>query len=110
MSGGHFGYAQYGTREAFEGRFCDAELNDLFYDLFCAPLWGSRTGGLAEALDLWQAGDIGEDTYREEVAKFKKKWFKQSRSKRLRGYVDQRCKELHDQLVTELDLEQEEES
>lgn len=110
MSGGHFDYAQYITREAFEGQFCDAEINDLFYDLFCAPLWGSRTGGLAEALDLWQAGDIGGDAYREEIMKFKRKWFEQSRLKHLKGYVDQHCEELHDQLITELNLEQEDET
>lgn len=72
-------------------------------------MWGSRTGGLAEALDLWQAGDIGEDAYREGIMKFKRKWFEQSRLKRLKGYVDQRCEELHDQLITELNLEQEDE-
>lgn len=106
MSGGHFDYAQYSTQEAFEGVWRDAEINDLFYDLFCAPLWRNRTGGLAEALDLYESGDIGEDAYREEVAKFKKKWFKQSRSKRLRGYVDEQCAQLHDRLITELNLEE----
>ena len=99
MSGGYFDYAQASVADEFDGQWHDAELDDLFHDLFVAPIGdGHRAGGLAEALDLWLSDDWSEADYRREVAKFKQKWFKASRSKRLEGYVDQRCDELKAEL------------
>jgi hypothetical protein len=53
----------------------DVELNDMIPDL-CE---------LMRRLEWWQSGDYGEEAYREEVAKFKAKWF---------GTRDQKLREL----------------
>lgn len=97
MSGGHFNYCNSTVGWEMEGRWHDEEINELFYDLFCADLWGTRTGGLATALDFWLSGDVGEDTYREYVAKFKAKWFGRTDEERAKFYCDslqRRCDEL----------------
>lgn len=43
----------------------DRELSELMYDVSC----------LLHSLEWWQSGDISDDTYFEDVKKFKKKWF-----------------------------------
>lgn len=86
MSGGHFNYTNSSIAWEMEGQWHDEELNELFYDLFCAPLWGSRTGGLATALDFWLSSDVSEETYREYVAKFKEKWFRRTPKNRVEFY------------------------
>lgn len=48
------------------GYMFDTELNQMMKDL--VPV--------LEDLEKWQEGDIGEETYRETVTKFKSKWFK----------------------------------
>jgi hypothetical protein len=94
MSGGYFNTLPKEVGEQYAGRWEDYELNALFFDLF-GPGWccettitGKKrkcefgrtwadpecTGGLAEALDLYLSGDIDEEDYREQVARFKKKW------------------------------------
>ena len=99
MSGGHFGrYCEPSSvgRE-YCGQWQDMEIDLLFFDLFGAgwdgwrgPLgigerrkcefgrtWGGSpeyANGLAEALDLYLSGDIEEEDYREQVARFKRKW------------------------------------
>lgn len=101
MSGGHFDYAQYSTRDAFEGQWDDAEIDGLFYDLFCAPLYGRREGGLATALDLYLSGDIGEEAYREYVRSFKEKWIGRTDEDRIEFYK-QKLQERCDKLKAEL--------
>lgn len=109
MSGGHFNYQGQQTKEAFEGQWCDAELNALFYDLFCAPLWGRRSGGLATALDFWLAGDIEEETYREYVQEFKDKWLQRTPKDRVefyKGELQKRCDELKRELWLDESVEE----
>ena len=68
MSGGHFDWRNYGIGELMGGEWRDAELNELFDDLFVRSIGSGREdGGLAGALDYYLAGDYGEDTYRYEV-------------------------------------------
>lgn len=101
MSGGYFNYAEDRVAEEYDGQWEDPEINDLFRDLFVGPIGknGYRTGGLATALDLYKSGDCGEEFYRKEVARFKKKWFKTPRSKRLETYVDHQCETLKQKLL-----------
>lgn len=95
MSGGHFENI-YGASIGDElyGQWRDEEINELFFDLFGSgwsyhsrPFgyhnhdrppreceFGPRGGGLFESLDFWLAGDISEESYREDVQKFKDKW------------------------------------
>ena len=106
MSGGHFEYVQNRVAEEMSGQWRDEELNELFYDLFEAPLWNNRNGGLATALDLWLSGDTGEEAYREQVAKFKKKWLHRSNEQRAEFYADklqERCDELKAELLAGAD-------
>ena len=88
MSGGHFDYENYSIGDRMQGQWHDEEINELFDDLFNAPLWGHREGGLATALDFWLSGDVDEETYREYVAKFKKKWFHRTPNNRVEFYQD----------------------
>ena len=94
MSGGYFDYKNWEVAETFEDQFEDRELNDLFNDLFCAPISERRSGGVVGALDLYKSADWSRDDYLAVVRRFKKKWFKTSRDKRLQGYVEKACAEL----------------
>lgn len=89
MSGGRFDYINNTVKYEMEGKWHDVEMNEMFYDLFCAPLWGSRDGGVATALDFWLSGDVDESTYREYVQKFKEKWFGRTPEKQLEAYQEE---------------------
>lgn len=105
MSGGHFDYIEYQIVEQLSGEWRDEEINDLFYDLFEAPLWGNRTGGLMGALDYWQSGDIEEWSYRKYVNKFKDKWFKRTSEDRVNFYANKlqaQCEKYKKELAGEL--------
>ena len=67
----------------------DIELSDLVYDVFC----------LIHSADWYKSGDTSEETYRHDVETFKKKWFKNKRSDRLKEYVDAAVEELRDKLM-----------
>lgn len=102
MSGGRFGYVQDRVAEEMCGQWRDEELDALFYDLFRAHLWGDREGGLATALDLWLSDDVDEDAYREQVAKFKRRWLNRSQGQRAEFYarrLQKRCDELKEELM-----------
>lgn len=96
MSGGHFYTSPTTVAEEYCGQWLDAEIDDLFFDLFGSGwddyrgslpygkprkcefgrTWANpeHAGGLAEALDLFLSGDITEGDYREQVSRFKRKW------------------------------------
>lgn len=118
MSGGHFDYVQYSTAEKFWGEWEDEELNELFTDLFGSS-WGitesefgrtwayenGKGNGLAETLDLWKSGDIGEDEYREQVARFKKKWLRRSQEDVRDFYVEHfevKAREMTERFIEEM--------
>lgn len=103
MSGGYFEYENSHLAYEMEGRWQDEELNELFYDLFCADLWGNRSGGVATALDFWLSGDITEEKYREHVKKFKDKWFGRTDEQRVAFYQD-KMQEYCDKLKYELSV------
>lgn len=79
MSGGWFDYRDSMLYELAD-RERDIEIADLLKDL----------ANLLHAEDYYISGDTCEETYNEELNKFRKKWFKGSRITRLRGYVDQK--------------------
>lgn len=89
MSGGRFDYNNHQLAYVMVGRWCDEELNELFFDMFGGGYNGYRApfsrkerecefeprgGGLAESLDFYLSGDTDEEDYRADVAKFKAKW------------------------------------
>ena len=90
MSGGSYDYVCYKLSNECEGRMYDAEMNDLIKDL-C---------DLLHALEWWQSGDTSESRYREELSRFKAKWFKGDRQERLKGYIDEQIGIVRSQLYS----------
>ena len=92
MSGGHFEFGyEYGSgvkgvADELCGEWRDEEINALLFggggDGWHRPFtnrereceFGPRGGGLFESLDYWLAGDISEESYRDDVRRFKLKW------------------------------------
>lgn len=69
MSGGSHNYMYSRVEEEYADRMFDSQLNTMIKDL----------AGLLHDLEWWQSGDYSEETYRESVNKFKKKWIKQTK-------------------------------
>lgn len=69
MSGGSYNYMYCRVEEEYVDRMYDSQLNEMMKDLV----------KVLHDLEWWQSCDTGEDTYRMEVTKFKKKWFKQTK-------------------------------
>lgn len=92
MSGGSYDYISFKLDEECSERMCDYEMNDLIKDLI----------PVLHELEWWQSGDSLEEDYREELKKFKNKWFKQNRNDRLKQYIeneiDKTKKELYELL------------
>lgn len=90
MSGGSYSYIYSKLLSECEGRMYDAEMDDLIKDL----------AKVLHALEWWQSCDASEDTYREEVARFKAKWFECDRSTRLKDYIDTEMEKIRDKLYS----------
>lgn len=90
MSGGSYDYICYKLEEQCENNMHDAEMNDLIKDL-CKVL---------HDLEWWDSGDISEETYRKTLLAFKKKWFKDDRAERLKGYIDEQIGVVKSQLYS----------
>lgn len=102
MSGGAFNYVNGNIAYQMNGQWDDEEMNELFFDMFGGGYddyrlpwhsdakkceFGPRGGGLAESLDFWLSGDISEESYREELSRFKRKWLsKKTPSNRVAFY------------------------
>ena len=69
MSGGSYDYMYSRVEEEYADRMFDSQLNTMMKYL----------AGLLHELEWWQSGDYNEETYREAVKKFKKKWLKQTK-------------------------------
>ena len=109
MSGGHFEYAdQRAKNEIFgylgdeqkENVFEDEEISELVWDVF----------QLIHDFDWYKSGDTCEEKYLEKKSAFKKKWFKSDRKVRLKGYFDDRLKEVKDELYRLMGVEDETEN
>ena len=106
MSGGYFDLDTHQIGYAMKEEWRDEEIDELFYDLFCADLWKGRYGGLATALDYWLSGDISEETYRKYVHKFKEKWFNRTKEDRVEFYcakLQEKCDELKGEIIGQLE-------
>lgn len=103
MSGGYFDYRNQDLGESMHGRWCDREINDLFDDLFFNGTYSPRDyGGLALSLDFYLDGDIAEEDYRDDVRRFKNKWFGRTPKQRIKFYQDELKKE-YEALAKELE-------
>lgn len=90
MSGGSRNYTYYRIEEEYVGRMYDPEINALMKDV----------AGLAHDVEWYDSGDYGEETYRDSVREFKKKWFrKAARSERLKSYIDEEIGKLRAELI-----------
>lgn len=69
----------------------DRELSELMADVIC----------LLYCLEWFDSCDIGEETYKECVNKFKAKWFKRAKKDRLNSYLED-LKNYYEELVKEL--------
>lgn len=78
MSGGSYDYIYSRLLDECENRMYDEEMNDLVKDL-CEVL---------HDLEWWQSDDSDEQTYRDTLSRFKRKWFQGNREKRLKEYID----------------------
>ena len=109
MSGGYFEYADQRAKNEIFGYlgddpkknvFEDEEISDLIWDVF----------QLIHDYDWYKSGDTCEEKYLEKKSAFKKKWFKSDRKVRLKGYVDDRLKEVKDELYRLMGVEDETEN
>lgn len=102
MSGGHFGWGHYW--DDVDGQWGDAELNELYHDLFCGGEFSVRDyGGLFKSLDFYLSGDICESDYRGIVRRFKDKWFHRTPRNRI-AFYEKRLQESCDRFKQELGL------
>lgn len=69
MSGGYYNYMYCRIEEEYIDRMYDSQLNEMMKDLV----------KVLHDLEWWQSCDTGENTYRNAVTKFKKKWFGQTK-------------------------------
>lgn len=69
----------------------DRELSELMADVMC----------LLYGLEWFDSCDIGEETYKECVNKFKSKWLKRTEKDRLNSYLED-LKSYYEELVKEL--------
>ena len=92
MSGGSYNYMYYQVEDTYGKRMYDVELNELIEDLI----------PILRAVEWWQSGDTEEDSYREKVAEFKKKWFKTARKDMIKRIVESECERLKEDLLNTL--------
>lgn len=88
-------YPEYGAAGFKQSRVArtmnpleDKIISELVFDVFC----------LLHSFDYYKSGDTGEETYQEDVKRFKEKWLKPMRGKRAREIVDQEIEELRKEL------------
>lgn len=69
----------------------DKQISELIFDTLC----------LIYSADWYKSGDIGEDTYREDVQFFKNKWLKTKYDNLIKQEIDKSIKELKTDLYKE---------
>lgn len=69
----------------------DKQISELIFDTLC----------LICSADWYKSGDIGEDTYREDVQFFKNKWLKTKYDNLIKQEIDKSIKELKTDLYKE---------
>lgn len=78
-----------------ENVFEDVEISELIFDVFC----------LIHSYDWYASGDTGEDTYRKDVAYFKKKWFGKTAMQRAEKVTKDAIEEFTDDIRKILGVE-----
>ena len=102
VSGGALFDYSYPTFEALDGVWRDEEINALVHDLIAGGEFSARDyGGLLLSLDFAVSGDTAMDDYRDDVRRFKSKWFGRTPEERAEFYA-QRLQERADELKAEL--------
>lgn len=66
----------------------DKQVSELVWDVFC----------LLHSLDWYQSADTCEETYREDLAYFKNKWFKKTDKEMSKEEIDKQISELKEDL------------
>ena len=66
----------------------DKQVSELVWDVFC----------LIHSLDWYHSGDTCEETYREDLARFKEKWLKKSDNEMTKEEIDKTLLEMKDDL------------
>ena len=80
MSGWAMDHLYYRVEEFADMFLPDLEMRDLMLDL----------SKVLHDLEWWRSGDYSQDVYEKTLKEFKDKWFKQTRSKRLKAYIDKK--------------------
>lgn len=105
MSGGHFDYkdsdlmyalfrVSWGSNpdkyhRGYGDPAQDREVSELLFDIL----------NLLHDLDWYLSGDTCEKTYKDKLKAFKKKWFKESREKRLEDMIESELKNTKEYLL-----------
>ena len=98
MSGGCKNYICYKIENELVGQMHDKELDDLMKDI----------AELVHDLEWFEDADYSYDTYKATADKFKNKWFGNSRSERLKGYIDSSIDELKKELYNMIGVKDDE--
>lgn len=91
MSGGSFNYGYIHLEEYFD-KMEDSQLNGMLKDL----------QKVLHDVEWYTSGDISEESYRETVTKFKKKWFAQS-DVDVKTYIEAQFEQKKNELLKELE-------
>ena len=92
MSGGSYSYVYCRVEEECVNRMFDSQLNAMMEDLV----------DLLHDLEWWQSCDYSEETYRESVNKFKKKWFRQTKID-VQKQIESKLEQTKDELLKEFE-------
>lgn len=120
MSGGHFNYANdracneifgwaisadYGDEGFAQSKIArklnpleDLVISEIVFDVFC----------LLHSYDWYASGDTCEETYREDVKRFKEKWLKSLSKLHMREIVNEETSRLRGELFKAFNIEKEE--
>lgn len=122
MSGGHFDYQNdnlchdifgwgvspdYGDDGFNQSKIArrlnpleDLVLSELVFDVFC----------ILHSFDWYKSGDTREETYREDVKRFKDKWLKLLSRKRIKEIADDELEAVRERLYSAFRLDETEEN
>lgn len=110
MSGGHWEYTNdglarmifgwtvdvnYGEKGFSQSKIAaridpleDREMSEMLWDMLC----------VLHSFDWYKSDDTSEDTYREDVKRFKEKWLNVTAEERVRRAVEDGCQELRNEI------------
>ena len=118
MSGGHFNYkndnlcseifgwglspdyGEHGFKQSKIARRMnpleDSIISELVFDVFC----------LLHSYDWYESGDTCEETYREDVKRFKEKWLKQPLEHRAKEIIEDAISNLREEMYLTFGIEE----